>query len=442
MGEMDPYPRTREDSEVLETKNWSGYYQGYLGTCTNPEYAPPNQYYPYSGSFNTTKTRIMHDIVTPRFKEYQAKGMIVNSPMDRVTTTQSCSVATYIYDSRYKVNTNCGGGVYKKLWRGGLNVGTCPASDYFSAFTNGGYAPTPDLDVSRYIDLAVTQMWANADQSKAAVLASLGEARETVSSITSIIGRLISIIRAIKRLDVKFLLKEIRPKELENRYMELRYALRPLYYDAKQMLDAVVAYNKRVEYSRHTFRGKQEVDEEENVSHTVEFSFGDAVGTRYGRTCLGKTKRSLTVRSGLLCSVAGASALNVWGFDSMAETCWELIPFSFIIDWFFNVGDIIASWTPEAGLAMEASWVTVFDTVLQQSYISDSYIKCAAGVEYVNPRVIIGNASKWTLTETKYRFPDPQRSVLPRFNLNLDTLKLVDLLVIAKNLFFRDRALK
>lgn len=437
MGEMDPYERTRETTVVTSSHPYEGYWQGYAGTCSNPQYAPQNQYYPYTGSFDNTIYKIMFDVVTPRFKEFMSKGMIVNSPMNKTTVTKIYGLAAHAYDSRYTVDS-CS--PPKQLYRGGKAAGTaCSTSWIDTRFNNGGFAPTPDIDEERLINLAVTKCWANADQSEAAALATLGEAKETVTSMYQILGRVISIVRAAKRLEFKKLAKELSPRELENRYMEFRYALRPLYYDCKQMLDAVVEHSKKKDFGRYTFRSKVLDSQEINRDETGLFNFGDPIGSKYTYTLSATTKREFRVRCGLLCDVAPASWLNTWGFDGVAETCWELIPFSFIVDWFFNIGDLIASWTPEAGLAMLASWYVVEDTTYQYTKITGSSFVPAAGQNYVNPTYTMSNCWKSVTTVNKYRVPEPQRSALPRFNLNLDTLKLADLLIIGKKIFLNGR---
>jgi hypothetical protein len=44
------------------------------------------------------------------------------------------------------------------------------------------------------------------------------------------------------------------------------------------------------------------------------------------------------------------AALASFGLLNPFELAWELIPFSFVVDWFVNVGDIIAGFSPNPGL--------------------------------------------------------------------------------------------
>lgn len=423
-----PYPRTRSTELSRTSESWHRIFYDWPGN-----YCPdPNKYslvWQQTGSFENFETKVMDDVVTPSYKYMQKTGQIVNSPMTSVYTKSQKQVGNLHMDSRYYV-TACS--PPKQLIQGGIYTGTVP-SDFLEWYVSGiGWASIPNIDIQDFIDIAVTQMWANADHSKAAALATLGEARETIHSMVSIFGRLIKVLIAIKKLDATYLFKQFSPKELAARYMELRYALRPLYYDAKQIIDA--ANHRKLDYDRFTFRGRASTNGVNNLSGVYNDSYG-SLTIHYHYT--GQTTRTIEVRSGLLTHVDEPSLLNLWGFDSVAETMWELLPFSFIIDWFFNIGQTIASWTPEAGLKPLASWYTLVDTVYKTSTISGMTFETNPSKNYVSPSVYCSPMTKTLTTITKTRVPDSRRSILPTFNLKLDMLKLIDLLIIAKQIFFR-----
>lgn len=57
---------------------------------------------------------------------------------------------------------------------------------------------------------------------------------------------------------------------------------------------------------------------------------------------------------------------NRWGFLNPGTIIWELIPFSFLADWFFNIGQVIQSYTDWVGLTLSdgaISWVTEYRSV-------------------------------------------------------------------------------
>lgn len=75
------------------------------------------------------------------------------------------------------------------------------------------------------------------------------------------------------------------------------------------------------------------------------------------------------VRKGCHVSVTNP---NLWlanqlGFVNPLTVAWELIPFSFVVDWFVNVGDFLASYTDFAGASVSAPWSTRFEVAFEDA---------------------------------------------------------------------------
>lgn len=49
-------------------------------------------------------------------------------------------------------------------------------------------------------------------------------------------------------------------------------------------------------------------------------------------------------------------ALSSLGLTNPVAWAWELIPFSFVVDWFVNVGDVLSSMVPDLGFRVEKPW--------------------------------------------------------------------------------------
>jgi hypothetical protein len=159
-------------------------------------------------------------------------------------------------------------------------------------------------------------------------------------------------------------MNEIRPKELAQRYMELRYAIRPLIYDVNGII-AVLEKDTRL-YDRFTGRG----------SASATASTGDLIeGHSIEWNATADTERSATyyvsARAGVLYHV-NVNQLRLLGVDQLLETAWELIPFSFIVDWFVGVGQAIAAATPTIGATQLASWVTVKETFVSSNRMGNT----------------------------------------------------------------------
>lgn len=401
----------------------------------------------FEGSFvPKTFYESMQDVVTPRFTELSAKGHIINSPMTSVKRTNTENMFTQYVDYSYGYMAQCDPVPADKTWIDVqlLDYGTRPSSHILSGDYGLPDIPSNKLDtdfISTMRTQAVSKAWASATLNEAEVLVQIGESEKTVASLVSIFKRFIKIIKILKTGKLWKLKLEFTPKELADRYMELRYALRPLLYD---LVGNIAALNHEAGElnDRLTFRSfVLESENSEDVSTVTHQTVTNSVATwkkLYELTRL--ADRKVEVRAGVLTELETLSKLPVWGFANPVEAVWELVPFSFIVDWFFTVGDTIAAWTPLYGLKQLASWVVTTDTVVRSSQITDSWTD-NTHLGNVERRI---NAHDFTIKGcgigeilvTKTRVPDPSRYTFPTFNVRLDMFKLTDLLIIAKGIFF------
>jgi hypothetical protein len=304
----------------------------------------------------------------------------------------------------------------------------------------GGYLSTPTYDQSHWQDLALTKAWSNVRLDEVQALVMIGESRKTVISMCSIFRRLIKIIKSIKRLDAYALKREITAKELANRYMELRYAIRPLMYDFNGTISAIKHESAKA-LSRLTFRGHENFTIEENDLRN--FWNGDTYqdGTR-SYDCERTVKVSFDVRAGVLTQLETVSSIPVWGLAQPIEAAWELVPFSFIIDWFINAGNTIAAWTPDYGLKTLASWTVSKEIVEKTFRISRTYANIGWDADWVKQTYSINQLTGCYCSDTVItteRVPDPSRPIIPTLKVNLDVLKLIDLLIIVRYLVGKGR---
>lgn len=394
----------------------------------------------FSGTYTDEELREdMTDVVTPKFKRVSARGGIVNNPMSQTKTIirDSLCGCTYEYSWEQFIQTNDpdpGDGEWCPYEH--TYVGTRPSTDFLS-LTN---LPTlPSYSSSTLIDQVVSKAWARIDVTDVQSLVMLAESKKTVASLASIFLRLIKIIKKIKRLDAKALANELSAKELSDRYMELRYALRPLMYDVKGASAALNTEASDVA-KRITFRDMGTYHDDDSSTVTYPQSATNLYGTwEYDIVRTTKWERDVVVRAGVLTELETLNALNIWGMTQPVESLWELVPFSFIIDWFINVGSVISAWTPNYGLQALASWYTV--ETREYQYLAEKHINCkATNGTNQNYKVIAYNRDKSNLwydktVISKVRIPEPRRPILPSFSIRLNTWKLTDLTIIAKKLW-------
>lgn len=413
-------------------------YEGDDG-CTVPHEDYCEWYVSHSGTHvEVSKSESMNDVVTPNFYKLSREGKVVNSPMDKTVTVLRDPVCSVDVSHGWE---SWAPGCATPVWKEHVVIrkGTRPSSVYTGGVA--GMLDPPSIDTESLIAQALTKAHANVSLTGAQGLVMAAEGRKTIESLASIFKRLIKIIRKIKRLDARGLAGELSPKELADRYMEIRYALRPLVYDATDVVAVLNKSEAAAPRPRQTFRAyaSETAFDDETVPYVDDWGSGIDYWARHG-TLVKTASRSVEVRAGVLAEIYGTSGLATWGVFEPFEAAWELIPFSFIVDWFFNIGDTIGSLTPNYGLNELASWYVVTDSVYRETSLIDTHGHMATGDSEMNPdhiRFNIGGCYTSELVTTTSRVPDPARRIIPTFTLNLDAFKLTDLTIIAKKIWSR-----
>lgn len=80
----------------------------------------------------------------------------------------------------------------------------------------------------------------------------------------------------------------------------------------------------------------------------------------YGDPPVGYTDRAYEVRSGFEFEIKNPDLwlANRLGLVNPASVVWELVPFSFVVDWFVPVGDFLGSMTATLGLEVKNGWTS------------------------------------------------------------------------------------
>lgn len=398
------------------------------------------------------RSHIMCDVVTPKFYELQNKGVIVNNPL-------------WHEDIQYLFTPT----VLKVNWVKDGYVTGYMLKPYFTYLEIPLASPTlPNIAdfeaIFKQFDdeaaLAANRAWANVELSEAMLLASLGELPETFRWMKSLYERAINLTKLLRSKTKIFqsaplLAKNIMAKDprnlkrlssgavkggtksatdmvshFANAWLEYRYAIRPLVFEMKACLTALKTIIQKK--TRQTARGK-EIRTEMNtsiVNWTNSAPYSITENATYRRT----VRSTLSCRAGVLFQIEDDldALLAVWGIDQPLESAWELVPFSFIVDWFFSIGDTISAWSVNPSLTPLTSWTT-YRLNAEELRVSLSF-DCIGknGYVWTSPEVTHGT-SGLTYQRT-WRKPSAVRSVLPRFDLKLDLAKIIDLGMIGRSL--------
>jgi len=356
----------------------------------------------------------MRDVVVPNFYARSRAGEIFNNPMEKMETVFTTPMWSFTW--------------YKK-YAGWLTGHSCDWGKFPHTFE-----PVPGLEDA--MDIALTQAKANVGDGILDVLTFMAELDDTVGTIASTGMKAARIFRALRKANLKALRKELSLKELRDMYLEFRYGLRPIYYDLRSIHDLLV--KKRDKNDRRTSRGKHTVSVGTVYSTDVfpYYYLGPSTLHYAEVTYNTERKTDAMARSGILSYVNYDNVfiriLCELGVDRPISAAWELIPFSFMIDWFFNVGQTIQAWEPKPCFTELASWTTT--EVKQTKKITVSKVNC-----YYH-QIAQGNQSFDAPTSASFswiqkaRIPNPQLKTYPSFNLKLDAYKIADMVAIYSGL--------
>jgi hypothetical protein len=203
---------------------------------------------------------------------------------------------------------------------------------------------------------------------KASLGLAFAERRKTAKHINDSVKSLIRAIRAVKRGDLRSATRALRAQhrgkdttpsvEFSKRWLELQYGWRPLIGDVS---DTISALNERdaADPQRYTVAaiGKYGKSFEELVHRPTPAPLGGQLGITSTRKqsdfyfC--KYRVDAYVKNDLI------GALNEFGFIDAGAIAWELVPWSFVADWFLPVGKYLDLITATSGLAFRAGSVTL-----------------------------------------------------------------------------------
>lgn len=401
------FDRTRTDTHSEAVVKWNRQYLYANGTERKAG---------YTSSYVPTKIdRSISDTPTPRYKEKSAKGIVINNDLKQEITTFRQHGGRF---ENYNKPEN--------WWDSGGITATwlVPKSITIDPLLNQAVVSNAD------IDLAVSSAFAKAARNEASALVTLAEGQKTIDSVVDIIYRLLDILRALKYLQLDELIGQLRPSELADRYLELRYAIRPLLIDANQIASAIQAETL---HDRFTSRGFKFINDFRTTSgsHNTYASMG--VNWR------ASLSHTAEVRAGCLNQYNTGrinDTLTIWGADQLAMAALELTPFSFIVGWFFNLGDFVLSWSPKAGITTLSSWATVHEQIVARCEIVDAFPRTQLNAP-ASDRYCIAEGWYETTIQRRTRYAEVGRPLIPRLDVNLDFYKLADILLIAKGIFLK-----
>lgn len=129
---------------------------------------------------------------------------------------------------------------------------------------------------------------------------------------------------------------------------------------------------------------------------------------------------------------SGARELSQLGITNPAVIAWELIPYSFVVDWFLPIGNWLSTWDATLGLAFRDGLQTVFQRV---DVTCNKVGRNSNGVNGGTDCVLYGSRSEvYCRREKLLAFPSP---VFPSFKSPFSGAHIANALALLSSTFLR-----
>lgn len=289
----------------------------------------------------------MDDWVVPNFRNRSNAGEVFNNPMSRVKYTFYGKIGGGGWGHYYPpfiCATQSG------VWKG---ISTNYLTQRLGAM--GFTPPTPTIATDSLISEAATMALSNVKSPNVQGLVFVAEIQQTIDLLRNPISALTTYFKKHKGGRDKY---ENRAREVtgasnaaSSQYLAVVFGALPLMHDIEGLLEALV----RTANMRETARGQ--VQESKTITtNNLPLSTGFVTGT-YKTECV----ETVLVRAGAMYAFTAESLTGSLGMSlkDIPAAMWEHLPWSFLIDWFSNVGKVIDAVMASCTNDFLAQWVTV-----------------------------------------------------------------------------------
>lgn len=384
---------------------------------------------------------VMKDFVTPNFKVLSAQGLIINNGFSKVLDERSYSSPTLVASVTHGATP----GSHVLTWSGMTGL-------FFDDPAIGPWilnGPRHDLEAQtlKLVDeIPLRQSAAYAARNRiqpifVQALVSLAEMHKTIEMIGNVALTLHRFRNALKSgasiekiyeiLGGKFPKAKVRrgiTEPIYNRWLEYRYGWTPL---VMELQGAFKALDKtRTIKVRGTARGKAVSSKDQTRVVTRTPMFGPAQAVLGDAELTFDQQETVECRAYAMFEVSKEfQTVRDFGFTEIPLALWELVPYSFVVDWFLPVGDWLEAVTPKLGVTIRAEGITTRRTTHLSRRVTAWNKTFSGGVSYD----VVGATSlhDQRFLTTVERVPSLSDALtFPSINVKLNVKRAIDALAL------------
>lgn len=212
---------------------------------------------------------------------------------------------------------------------------------------------------------------------------------------------------------------DFRPKSqrFSDRWLELQYGWKPLIKSVYDSISDPSPNASRVVKARKTF------------TRPYSYNTGSTTNGVY-LDCNAQFTKTVTVSALITMTNSSLQAANAYGISNPALLAWELMPYSFVVDWFLPIGTWISAATALSGVQVSQSSVTT-----TSSYDITYHTKGGTGLPSTTT---ISPGTKREIYSRKERSLTIPHPSFPRPNFQLSTSHALNAIALLASAFRRN----
>lgn len=232
--------------------------------------------------------------------------------------------------------------------------------------------------------------------------------------------RLITLVNSTAKQRKDYAKGLLSVKEAQSMTLALLYGLLPLQDSVEQWQKGLLRHKKT---GRNTSRGYNRFSDRSQYRYNL----GDSNWNWFVDV---DERIETNIRAGVLYDVDLPEYPIFTHLDikNFVSTAYALSRLSFVWDWFINVGNTLAAWSPAMGTRELSAWVTVEEKFSMTS--RNSWLSILEPWELSNTHSFNGTATQSITRKSRYPVDRSDLDIIPNINLQLDLDKIFALILL------------